>query len=121
MNFFSNDLEIVLTIIFTSIVTVFIYNIIKNHGKVHFNITNLKVNIQNKNSWSEESNEINENTKGVDIDFIINLYNNKNNYNSIYNINIYKKDKIKYTLIENQYLNIIILLKVFQDQVYMKN
>ena len=106
MNFFSNDVEIVLTMTFISVLVVFLYNLIKNIGSLHLNILNIKVTIQNKNTWNEEANEINENTKGIDIDFILDIYNNRNNYNSISEINVYKKQNLKFYLIENNNLNL---------------
>ena len=103
MNYFSNDLEIILTIIIINIITLFIYHLIINKGKLYFNILRMKINIQNKDSWSEENNNINDKTKGIELDFKLQLYNHKKYYTSIYNIIIKKKKEN----IENSSLNLI--------------
>ncbi len=96
--FYSNDLEILLSIIIISLLFIIIYDKVKNKGKLEIFILKLKANILNKDSW--QSQDINKDTKGVELDFILRLCNNKNNYNSLYDFNIIKKDKV----IENNYL-----------------
>ena len=90
-NFYSNDLEIVLTIILVNIFALIIYNLIKNKGKLEIFILKMKVNLLNKDNWNSEDTKIKDNTKGAELDFILRLCNNKNNYNSIYDFNITKK------------------------------
>ncbi len=106
LTLFHNDLEILLSILIISILIVFMYDLFKNHGKLYFTILKMKVNVQNKNNWSNETTKTNENTKGVEIDFKMELYNYKKNYNSIYNIKLQKKKKFKYEEVENSYLNL---------------
>ena len=48
LNFFDNDLEIVLTIILVPFFMLLIYDKIKNHGKLYLNIFKMKINIINK-------------------------------------------------------------------------
>ncbi len=99
-NFYSNDIEIVLTIVLVTIFALIIYDFLKSRGKLEIFILKMKVNIFNKNNWQDEKNTIEDNTKGCELDFILRLCNNKNTYNSIYDINITKKKEI----IENNYL-----------------
>ena len=103
MNYFSNDLETIIAIIIINLLTLFIYHLIINKGKLYFNILRMKINIQNKDSWSEETNNINDKTKGIELDFKLQLYNHKKYYTSIYNIIVKKKKEN----IENPYLNLI--------------
>jgi len=106
-NFYSNDLEIILSIVLISVFINLIFYNIKNYGKLYLNIFKMRINIINKNtSWNEQVKEINENTKYVELDFIFQIYNNRNSYNSIYNLDIYKKVKGKFVLIENHNLNL---------------
>ena len=107
-NYFNNNLEIIIISTIISIFVITIYDIIKNHGKLYLNILKIKVNIQNKDNWSLETNQINDNTKYVDIDFTLQLYNHKRTYNSIYNIDLYKKKRhhFKYENLENNSLNL---------------
>lgn len=111
VNYFSNDLEIVLTMIVVSIIVVFLYDLIRNRGKFYVTILRPKISIQNKNTWSEEGNKINEDTKGIDFDFKLQLYNHKKNYSSIYNITVEKRKKLKRERIDNPYLNLVDKMK----------
>lgn len=109
-NFYSNDLEIVLTICLVSIFTIIIYDFIKFHGKLYLNILKMKVHIINKNNWNEEK-EISNDTKFIELDFTLQVINNKNNYNSIYNLSVWKKKKFKKEFIENHNLNLTNTMK----------
>ena len=112
LNFFDNDLEIVLTIILVPFFMLLIYDKIKNHGKLYLNIFKMKINIINKNTaWLDTNNNIDENTKYIDLDFILQVYNNKNTNNSIYNLDVYKKDKRKLILSEYHNLNLVDSMK----------
>ena len=111
LNFYSSDLEILLTIILISILIVFIYDLIKARGKLYLSIFKMKINVINKNNWNEITNKTSNDTKYIELDFILQIFNNKNNYNSIYNLNIYKKNKFKYQLINNHYLNLTDTMK----------
>lgn len=111
LNFYSNDLEVVVSIVVVSILVVLIYDFIKSHGKLILNVYKMKVNIINKSNWKESDNKISSDTKFVELDFIFQIFNNKNNYNSIYNLNICQKKKFKYELIENHYLNLTDTMK----------
>lgn len=105
------DLEIILGIISIVFLIIIIINFIKNHGKLYFNIVKTKLNIQNKDNWSNEDTEINNNTKAIELDFLLQLYNHKKTNNCIYNFNIVKKIKSKKVLIENPYLLLIDTIK----------
>lgn len=104
--FYSNDLEIFLSIVLIPLFMILIYNFIKSHGKLYVNIFKMKTTFVNKNNWQENNNEFSNNTKWIELDFILQLYNHKNNFNSIYNIDVYVKRRLKYRLIENHYLNL---------------
>ena len=106
MNFFNNDVEIIIVMVIISLLLILIYDLIKNHGKFYLNILRPKVSVQNKNAWSGTT-KINDDTKGVDFDFKLQLYNHKKYYTSIYNIEVKNKKKSKLTLIENPYLNLV--------------
>ena len=94
-NFYSNDFEIVLTIVLVSIFSLIIYDFLKSRGKLEIFILKMKVNLLNKNNWNSEDTKVKDDTKGAELDFILRLCNNKNTYNNIYDINItVKKDKI---------------------------
>ncbi len=99
-NFYSNDFEIVLTIVLVNIFALIIYDFIKSRGKLLIFILKLKTNLLNKNNWVSEDTKIKEDTKGAELDFILRLCNNKNTYNSIYDFNITKKKEN----INNNYL-----------------
>ena len=73
-NFYSNDLEILLSIIIISILFIIIYDKIKNKGKLEIIILKLKTNILNKDSW-QTHDKISDDTKGVELDFILRLCN----------------------------------------------
>ena len=104
-NYLYNNLEYILISFIISIIIILIYDLIRrNYNKIYFNILNLKVNIQNKDNWMNENNNIDNNTKGININFILEIYNHNNNYHSIYDIKILKKHKLKYRDIENNYL-----------------
>ena len=118
MNYFSNDLEIIITIIVINIIMLFIYHLIINKGKLYFNIVKPKLNIQNKNTWSDENNKISDNTKGIDLDFKLQLDNHKNYYTSIYNILVVKKNRFKFKEIDNQYLNLIDTVKMVTGAIH---
>ena len=106
MEIYSNNiLDNILLIIVITIILITIYDLIKNRGKIYFNILNLKVNILNKDNWSG-NHKISDDTKGVDLDVLIEIYNHKNRYNSLRNIKLVKKDKFKYLNLEHQYLNL---------------
>ena len=106
-NFFSSDLEIILTMIIISLLIIIIYDLIRNKGKFYFNILRPKVAIQNKNTWSSENSKISDKTKGIDLDFKLQLYNHSKHYSSIYNIEVNKKKGLKKYPITNIYLNLI--------------
>ena len=109
--FYSNDLEIFLSIVLISLFMILIYNFIKSHGKLHVNIFKMKTTFVKKNNWQENNNNFSEDIKWIELDFILQLYNHKNNFNSIYNIDVYAKRKLKYQLIENHYLNLTDTMK----------
>lgn len=111
LNFYSSDLEVLITIILISILIVIIYDQIKTKGKLYLNIFKMKINIINKNNWNEITNKTSNDTKYIELDFILHIFNNKNNYNSIYNLSIFKKNKFKYQLINNHYLNLTDTMK----------
>lgn len=110
-NFFNNNLEIIIIIILIIIIAFLVYDKIKNYGKIYLNIFNIKFKIFNNKSWVDENTEINENTKYVEIYFILQTYNNKNQYNNIYNLNIYKKRKRKLIFTEYHNLNLVDTMK----------
>ncbi len=101
-NFYSNDLEIFLSIILINIFSIIIYDKIKSQGKLYFNIIKTKLNILNKNNWANENLETNSDTKALELDFILQLYNHKNTHNSLYDLEVKAKEK---PLINN-YLNL---------------
>ena len=107
MNYFHNDLDITIGIVIINLLILLIYDLIRNHGKFYLNILRPKLSVQNKNAWSEEKYNINKDTKGVDFDFKLQLYNHKKYYTSIYNIEIKRKYKRKLIPLENQYLNLV--------------
>ena len=109
--FYSNDLEILLSIIFVSLFINFIYNLLKNYGKLHLNLFKTKINIINKNNWNENKYNITNDTKFIEFDFIFQICNNKNTHNNIYNLDVYKRKKLKYLLLENHYLNLADTMK----------
>lgn len=107
MNYFHNDLDITIGIVVINLLIILIYDLIRNHGKFYLNILRPKISVQNKNSWSEEKYNINKDTKGIDFDFKLQLYNHKKYYTSIYNIELKRKGKRKLIQIENPYLNLV--------------
>ena len=107
MNYFHNDLDITIGIVIINLLILLIYDLIRNHGKFYCNIIRPKLSVQNKNAWSEEKYNINKDTKGVDFDFKLQLYNHKKYYTSIYNLEIKRKYKRKLIPLENQYLNLV--------------
>ncbi|MBQ8472694.1 MAG: hypothetical protein IJ501_04255 [Bacilli bacterium] len=111
LNFYSSDLEVLITIILISILTVIIYDLIKTKGKLYLSIYKMKINVINKNNWNELTNKTGNDTKHVELDFIFQIFNNKNNYNSVYNLSVLKKNKFKYQLINNHYLNLTDTMK----------
>ena len=107
----NSNLQIILLTFSFSIILNIIYNLIKNRGKVFLNISKIKVNILNKDSWSQ-SDTISDNTKSIEISFLLQLYNHKKNANSIYDLVIKMKDeKKKYQEIQNCSLNILDTMK----------
>ena len=90
---------------FLTIIIILIYDLIKNYRKLFINIINLKINIQNKDNWKND-NIISDNTKEIDIDFILEIYNHKNTYTSVYNFKVIKKNKFKFKSIQNNNLNL---------------
>lgn len=106
MNYFNNDLDITIAIIVISLLLIIIYDLIRNHGKFYLNILRPKTTVQNKNAWSGTTN-INEDTKGIDFDFKLQLYNHKKYYTSIYNMEIKRKNKRKLIQLDNPYLNLV--------------
>ena len=111
LKFYSSDLEVLLTIILISILTITIYDLIKSRGKLYLNIYKMKINVINKDNWNQITNKTTNDTKFIELDFIFQIFNNKNNYNSIYNLNVFKKNKLKYQLINNHYLNLTDTMK----------
>ena len=90
-NFFDSDFEIILTIILVPFFMILIYDKLKNLGKLYLNIFKMKINIINKNTaWLDSNNNIDDTTKYIELDFILQVFNNKNTNNSIYNLDIYK-------------------------------
>ena len=87
-NFYSNDLEIVLSIILitilVSIFSIIIYDFIKSRGKLEISILKMKIDIINKDNWQSEDNKLKKETKALELDFIFQVCNNKNNYNNIH-------------------------------------
>ena len=110
-NFLNYNLDYIILTIIISTIIVIIYDLIKNKGKLYFNIIKPKVNIQNKDNWLNDLEEINENTKSIDLDFKLELYNHKNRYNSIYEILVVQKNKFKFKEINNPYLNLTNTIK----------
>ena len=112
INFFDNDLEIILTIILVPFFMILIYDKIKNHGKLYLNIFKLKINIINANTtWLENKKELNDKTKYIELDFIFQIFNNKNTNNSIYNLDVVKRNKRKLILTEYHNLNLVDTMK----------
>lgn len=112
-NFFDSDFEIILTIILVPFFMILIYDKFKNLGKLYLNIFKMKINIINKNTaWLDSNNNIDDNTKYIELDFILQVFNNKNTNNSIYNLDIYKKKKRKMVLIEYHNLNLVDSMKM---------
>lgn len=103
--------QILLIINITILLLVILLLVIKTYGKIYLNIFKLKVNIINKNNWNEDDNKLSNDTKYIELDFILQINNNKNSNNNIYNLDIYKKIKLKYKLIENNYLNLTSTMK----------
>lgn len=112
-NFFDSDFEIILTIILVPFFMILIYDKFKNLGKLYLNIFKMKINIINKNTaWLDSNNNIDDNTKYIELDFILQVFNNKNTNNSIYNLDIYKKKKRKMVLSEYHNLNLVDSMKM---------
>ena len=109
-NYLSSNLEFIITSFIISLLVILIYDLVKKIGKVHLHVNKLKVNVQNKNNWKEE-NIINDDTRGVDLDIQLELYNHKNNNNSIRRIKIVKRHFLKFKNIENSNLNLTDTLK----------
>lgn len=99
-----NNLEAIIISIIISILSILIYDFIKKSKKTFVNIVKFKVNIQNKYSWSKNTSDITDDTKGIELSFILEIFNPNNYYNSIYRINVFKKIKNKYYAIEYPYL-----------------
>ena len=114
-NFYSNDLEIVLSIILitilVSIFSIIIYDFIKSRGKLEISILKMKIDILNKDNWQSEDNKLKKETKALELDFIFQVCNNKNNYNNIHDLNVVIKRKSKYLEIENNSLNLADTMK----------
>lgn len=125
LDYLNNNIENIIVAFVISILVTIIYNLIKNKGKLYFNIIKFKINIQNKDSWSTNIEEISDTTKLIDLDFKLELYNHKNRYNSIYEIKAVKKIKLKYQELDNPYLNLSNTLKtlsgstIFEKLKYM--
>jgi len=111
LNYLNNNIENIIMMIIISIITIIIYDLIKNKGKIIFNIIKYKLNIQNKDSWSSNIDEVSDTTKGIDLDLKIELYNHRSRYNSIYEMKVVKKHKFKYIELDNFYLNLSNTLK----------
>ena len=115
-NFYSSDLEIVLSIILLILISFIIYNKF-NFGKLYLNIFKMKTNIISKNtSWGETNNTIDDNTKHIELDFILQINNNKNTNNNIYDLDLFRKIKGKYYNLFYTLLGIavVLLLSVFK-------
>ncbi|MBQ8891885.1 MAG: hypothetical protein IJ068_03365 [Bacilli bacterium] len=104
-NYLTNNLELIITSFIISIVCIFIYHLITNNRKLHIYINKIKINIQNKDNWKESTN-ITTDTRGIDLDIGLELYNHKKDYNSIRRIKVVKRHILKYKNIENPYLNL---------------
>jgi len=111
LDFYSSSLEFIFIIILIPVFIFIIYDILKNLGKVYPKILKLKVNIIGNNTWNEPQAEIDKNTRYIELDFRIRFYNHCNNYNSIYNIYVYKKKRFKYYLLDNHHLNSVDTMK----------
>ena len=111
LNFYSNDLEIIISIIliaiFTSLLSIILYDFIKSRGKLYLNILKMKMEILNKDTWHDENNKILNDTKAIELDFLLQIRNNKNSYDNIYDFNVVIKRKNKYQEIKNNSLNLV--------------
>lgn len=96
------DLEIILGSIIILLFFIIIILLFKNYGKLYFNILKVKLNIQNKDNWSNDTIEITDKTKTIEIDFTMQLYNHKKTNNCLYNISLVNK---KNKPIRNAHLN----------------
>jgi len=105
-----NDTQIILLIIMILIILNILYNVIKDYGKVILNISKTKVNILNKDNWSQ-TNTISDNTKSIEISFTLQVYNHKKTYNSIYDLELKIKTKNKYKNLQNPNLNLLDTMK----------
>ena len=98
--FYSNDLEIFLSIIIISLIIIFFYDKIKFHGKLTIELLKMKIITLSKNNFLDSNDS--DNKKGYELDFILEVCNNQNSYNNVYDLEIIRK-KIN---IENSYLNL---------------
>lgn len=99
-------LKIILINALVTLIILILDKYLKPH-KIYLNIFKMKVNVINKNTaWHDQANQINENTKYVELDFILQIYNHSNTNNSIYDLDLLKKQKHKLVLIENHHLNL---------------
>ena len=108
VNFISNNLEMIFLNVIIEVILILIYDLIRNKGKFYFNLLKVKVNVQNKDSWTKTDKKVTSDTKGIDIDFKAQLYNHRKRYSSIYNIRVCKKRRygFKLTEIDTPYLNL---------------
>lgn len=111
LNSYTYDLDIIIIILLIINIIIYLINNLKKTKKIYLNIFKMKINIINKNNWNQTDNIISNDTKYVELNFILQINNNTNFNNNIYNLDIYKKKKIKYELIENHYLNLLDTMK----------
>ena len=104
-NYLTNNLEIIITSSLISIVIVLVYHFLLNIKKLHIYISQVKITFQNKDNW-KDTNTITDETKGIDLNLSLELYNHKKDFNSIRRIKIVKRQLFKFKNIENPYLNL---------------
>ena len=107
------NIEVVVILnVVISLLFIILYDCFKKIGKVYLQIFKMKISIIGQNNgWNDSSKVIDENTKYIELDFIFQIYNHKNQYHSIYNIDILQKKKSKYILLDNHYLNLAETMK----------
>ena len=89
------EVVVILNVV-VSLLIIILYDIFKNKGKIYLDIFKIKINIVGQNNiWNESSKKIDENTKYIEIEFILQVYNHGNKYNSIYNLDLKQKKKRK--------------------------
>ena len=105
LDYLINNMEFFVTSTIISIILILIYHLLTNNKKLHVHINKLKVNIKNKDNW-KEANNVTLDTREIELDISLELYNHKKTYNSIRRIKVVKRHMLKYRNIENPYLNL---------------